>query len=280
MKDHNEDISTNVHVKKQITKVLWRFEQPDSLNFISKVMMFKKGIELPSDNYSFLNKCIMHANGTIDARGYKAWAEVGRKCLKGQNIHILAPRTVTIKDPDDEDKKKKICIGFYPIVVWPEHGTEGEPIDYKCDQELPQFHFNAVAKHLGIKIKQVFENQQFNGYFDTEKNEIALATPDEQTFCHELVHAVHNKFRKEFTGKNIKSNDPATEIIAEFSAVVLMNMLGKKCNEKKAYDYIEAYSKKQKKKTIRGIAELLPKMEKIIKYILEVNEKVSPKTDK
>lgn len=277
MADQNVDLNINPHVKAQITKVLWRFEQPDSLNFISKIMTFKKGIDLPSDNYSLLNKCILHANDTIDARGYKAWSDVGRKCLKGKNIHILAPKMMTIKDKENPDKKIKIPIGFFPIAVWPDHGTEGDPIDYKIDGELPEFSFQKVADHMGIKVNQVFENKRFVGDYNPDTLEINMATDDELIFCRELANAVHDKFRKKYAGKGINKKDPANKIIAEFSAVVLCNMLGKKVNEKTAYDYIVEYGKKKKRIPTRSIAELLPKMEKIIKYILEANQEKKEK---
>lgn len=271
----DEETKLNIHVKKEITDLLWRFEQPDSLNLISKAVSFKKGISLPSDKYSLLNKCIMYAHDTVDCRGYHTWKSIGRKCLKGKSFHVIAPKIFKVKDKIDPDKTKTILCGFNPILVWPYEGTEGKEIDYKCDQDLPDFHFQKVAKHLNLKITQGFENKLFNGFFNPEQDEICLATNDQKTFCHELVHAVHNKLKKEATGKGLKGGQHAgQEIIAEFSAVVLCNMLGLKVNEKRAYDYISEYSKKTKKKTIRGVAEFLPKIEKIIKYILKVNSEI------
>lgn len=266
-------LKENINVDKAIASLLWRFEQPDSLNVISKAIMFKKGIPLPSDNYSLLNKCIMVANDTIDCRGYKAWAKVGRKCLKGRTFFIIAPNLITIRDKEDKSITKKICVGFRPVLVWPYEGTEGEPIDYKLDKELPELKLMNVAEKLGLKVSQTFENGLFNGYYNPNNKEIVLATDDQKTFCHELVHAVHDKLKREATGKGLKGGqDAGQEIIAEFSAVVLCNIMGLKVNEKRARDYILSYSNEVKKKSIRGIAEFLPKIDKIIKYILELNE--------
>jgi hypothetical protein len=263
----------NVNVEKEITSLLWKFEQPNSLNIISKAIMFKKGIPLPSDNYSLLNKCIMLSNGTVDCRGFKAWQAVGRKCIKGNYFFILAPNVVRIRDKQDIDKFKVICVGFRPIMVWPYEGTEGEPIDYKLDRELPELKLMNVAKKLGLTVSQTFQNSGFKGYYNPERKEIILATDDQKTFCHELVNAVHDKLKKDATGKGLKEGKVDTqEIIAEFSAVVLCNILGLKVNENEAFHYIEEYSKKTKKKSIRSIASVLPKIQKIINYILVLNE--------
>jgi antirestriction protein ArdC len=130
-----------------------------------------------------------------------------------------------------------------------------------------------VAKKLGLKVSQTFENNSFKGQYNPERKEIILATDDQKTFCRELVNAVHDKLKTDATGKGLKEGKVDTqEIIAEFSAVVLCNILGLKVSDKEVFHYIDEYSKKTKSKSIRGISSLLPKIQKIINYILVLNE--------
>lgn len=271
-----DGLDTRVH--QEITQLLFKFEQPDSLDFIAKTM-FTRGVDIPSDNWSLLNRLIMMAHNSTDARGYKAWMKSGRKCEAGKSFYILAPRMRRFKKKDEsgDDKVVSFCNGFYPIVVWPYEGTTGdEPIDYKPDQELPDFQCKEVADQLGIKVTQGFKNTSYYGYYDPNKKEIMMATPSQQTFFHELCHAVDHKLLKK-KNKDLKGGqDPAQEIVAEFSSCVLMRMFGLKAetSDKAAFKYIESYSKKMKRKTIRGVAELLPRIEGIIKYVVEKNNEL------
>ena len=169
-----------------------------------------------------------------------------------------------------QDKDKTICIGFKSILVWPAEKTKGEPIDYKPDQELPEFHGAAVAEKWGIKIKQGFANPSYYAYFSPQKKEIFMATPDNQTFFHELAHAADEKV----CGKLKGGQDETQEIVAEFSAAVLMRLFGMKSNDKATFDYIDMYSKAQNKDVLDSVIPLVSIISKVINLIMYESEKL------
>ena len=70
------------------------------------------------------------------------------------------------------------------------------------------------------------------------KMAIALASPEECVFFHELAHAGHDKLAPLKPGQDWKQ-----EIVAELSAAVLCRLVGKKPdNLGQSYRYIEKYA--------------------------------------
>lgn len=267
---------TNANVKKEIDGLLDAFKEPDSLELIAK-SMFNRGREIPSDNWSVLNKLIMLCHGTLDARGSKAWWKIGRKVRKAGHFCIIAPKMITIKkdekDKNGDYKKFQKLIGFYPIAVWPVENTDGKDVDYKTDKEMPEFLCEKVAKKWGIKITQGFKNPAFNAAFNPSKSEIQMATDSQQTFFHELAHAAE----KELNG-SIKTGQEATqEIVAEFSASVLMRMFGLKAGTKNSYDYIKSYAYQKDGEVADSVVPLVSRISKVVNLILSENEKLSSK---
>ena len=263
----------NDNVRKEINLLLDKFIEPDSLQLVAK-SMFKRGIDIPSDKWSLLNRLIMMVHGTMDARGAKAWFKIGRRVTKKNHFCILAPKIRTIKeDKDGEEVERKICIGFFPICVWPVEKTIGRDVDYKQDKQLPEFFGKELAKKWGIKIKQGFENPKFYAFYDQTKNEIMMATDSQQTFFHELSHAADKKINKKLKG----GQQPDQEIAAEFSAAILMTMFGLKAGEKNAYNYIKLYADKMGKDPIDCIIPLISRISKIVTLITEENDALGEK---
>ena len=260
---------TNLNVKKEIANLMRKFQDGDSLELIAK-SMFKRGIDIPSDSWSPLNRLIMLAHGTMDARGPKAWYKIGRKCQKASHFCIIAPKLWMKTDEDENGKEIKIPIltGFKPICVWPIEGTEGKDVDYKADKDFPIFIGKDVADKWELKITQGFENPDFYAYFSDTKKEIKMATDSQQTFFHELSHAADKKLRKNF--KN--GQDPAQEIVAEFSATVLMQMFGLKAGTKNAYEYIKVYAKQMDKDVEEAVVPLINRIGKVVDAIVSEME--------
>jgi len=272
----------NDKVRAEIDGILKMFKEPEGLETVAK-SMFRRNIDIPSDKWSVLNRLIMMRHGTMDARGARAWFKTGRKVSKGGNFCIIAPSFIQVEQKDgngepilDENgkpKKKQILVGFRPIPVWPVENTDGKEIDYQMDKEMPEFLCEQVAKKWKIKVKQTFDNPSFYAYFSPERREISMATDNQQTFFHELIHVADEKIRG-----TIKSGQEASqEIVAEFGAVVLMRMFGLKAGTKNAYEYIEKYAGDLKKDAIDAVIPLISRIGKAINLILDENEKVSKK---
>jgi len=267
---------TNENVKKEINGLIESFKNPDSLEMVAKTM-FNRGKEIPSDKWSTLNRLIMMAHGTADARGSKAWWKAGRKVMKASHFCIIAPKIIYVKtDEKDEDGnyiKISKCIGFYPIAVWPVEKTEGKEIDYKPDREMPEFFGKEIAEKWGIKVSQGFNNPSYYAYFSPDKDEIKMATDNQQTFFHELAHAAEKKLN----GSVKAGQDAMQEIVAEFSASVLMRMFGLKAGTKNTYDYIKRYAYEKDKEVIESVIPLISRISKVVNLILEESANLSDK---
>ena len=269
---------SNEKVRAEIEGLLKAFKEPESLEIVAK-SMFRRGIDIPSDNWSILNRLIMMRHGTMDARGPKAWFKIGRKVLKAGNFCIIAPKLwlkpvldndgKPVLDAKGKEKKIPILVGFNPIPVWPIENTEGKEVDYKMDKEMPKFLCEQVAKSWGISIKQTFDNPSFYGYFSSTKKEIVMATDSQATFFHELAHSADEKIQ----GKVKEGQDAQQEIVAEMSAAVLMKMFGLKHGSKNTYDYISKYADNLKKEPVDAVIPLVSRIGKAINLILDENEK-------
>lgn len=271
---------TNDKVRGEIEGLLKMFAEPESLETMAK-SMFQRGIDIPSDNWSVLNRLIMMGHGSMDARGAKAWFRINRKVSKGGNFCIIAPRLIQVEEKDKDGnpildkktgkpKKKQILVGFYPIPVWPVEKTEGADIDYKLDKVMPEFLCEKVAKSWEINIKQGFDNPSFYAYFSPTNKEIVMATDNQQTFFHELCHVADEKVQ----GKLKDGQEPLQEIVAEFGAAILMRMFGLKAGTKNTFDYVKKYAEQVGKDPVDAVIPLVSRISKAIKLILETNEGV------
>jgi len=260
----------NDNVRKEITGLLERFTNPDSLDLIAK-SMFKRGIDIPSDNWSLLNRLIMLSHGTLDARGSKAWFRTGRYAMKASHFCIIAPKIITVESKDKKGKKETRLIGFRPIAVWAAEKTKGSKIEYKPDQPMPNFVGKELAESWGIEIEQGFENLKYYAFYSPTENKIRMATPDQQSFFHELAHAADDRIKK--YGKVGEQTDQ--EIVAEFSSTILMRMFGLRSGEKNAYDYIVTYANRQHKDPIDSVIPLISRISKVVNLVMEENEKMN-----
>ncbi len=249
------------------------------------------GLDVPSQKWSLNNRLIQLVHGTFDSRGFRQWEQVDRKVKKGvKALYILAPRTfeqyrcecgTTLYTKDLQDRKCLRCgrdvdeeniiraITFTGIPVFRVEDTEGKALPY-TSIPIPQHSFLKVAEAWKISVQTCPFAGDVYGYYERGQK-IVLASPEEDVFYHELAHAAHHRLgliRKE-------CQDPANEIVAEFSAAVLSSMQGKKAKLGNSYEYLEHYAKLQKMSVERAVLHLLAEIEVVVKLILETDEKES-----
>jgi antirestriction protein ArdC len=202
----------------------------------------------PSDRWSLLNRMIMWAHGTEDARGYQQWKEIGRYVKKGAKaFYILAPCTKKIVERNEleEEEERVILVGFKYIPVFRLEDTDGKPLpevktDYTPDVLPPLYE---VAVEWGIDVKWMPANpgQRFYGWYDFVRDQIGLYTYEWGTFWHELAHAAHGRV---VGRENMKfGQDPFQEIVAELTAATLSVMHGHDEELGYAKRYIESYAR-------------------------------------
>jgi hypothetical protein len=222
--------------------------------------------DIPSTQWSFMNRTIMFLSGTIDARGFRQWKEADRWVKKGARaIHILVPCFKKAKDEDTGDEKD-VLYYFKASPVFRYEDTDGKELDYQ-QIELPELPLRERAEDWGIEVKAIPGNYRFRGYYSQDKSLIALATPEEKTFFHELAHVAHGQLKGGLSAKQ----DPLQEIIAELSAQALCRMVGKKDKDTtgNSFEYIERYAKDINLSAHNACLKVLKETEKVLNLILK-----------
>ena len=264
------------------------------------IAMFPAIEGIPSSKWSIVNRMIMRANRTEDARGFRQWEAVGRKVKPGKKaFYIFAPRFVTlVKDketgkwipkerPSEGEKAKKVAkkvakkaakkvakedkkivlAGFVVAPVFAIENTGGKPVKHK-KVAMPRLPLMKKAKEWGIKVKMIPANKKRYGYYCSPQfgqcEEIAIATPHEKVFFHELAHAAHKRVK----GYMIGGQDKKQEIVAELSAAAIGAIVRKKMplTLGNSYNYIKGYARGQD--IGQACLEVLVDVEKVLKLIL------------
>lgn len=190
------------------------------------------GTDVPMVKWSALNRFSCYISGTEDARGYRQWQEVGRYVRKGSSaIHIFAPLMI---DMENEEEKK--LVGFKPIPVFRVEDTDGDPLSYANQirsvdpAALP---LAELSKELGIEVQVGTTTKSEYGSFSPAAKKIRICTDSEQTFLHELSHAIDH----------LLGNKEASEVVAELSACFLASLYGLQANIGFTQEYIKSWSK-------------------------------------
>ena len=225
--------------------------------------------DIPSSKWSFTNRTLMFLSGTGDARGIKQWRQTNRRIKKGcKAMYILVP--CFKKETDEKTGEENNVLRFFKTApVFRMEDTEGEPLDYH-QIEMPDLPLIEKAQEWGIPVKAIPGNYRYHGYYSPSRKEIALATPEEKTFFHELSHAAHDKIK----GGLKEGQDPLQEIVAELSAQALCRIAGKQSNDTtgNSYMYIESYAKKMNVTAHSACLKVLAETEKVLNLILKEDE--------
>ena len=258
-----------VFVQDTIRRLMDLFERQDFGEVMTHTVIRRHPEDcVPSDQWSLGNRLLMVLAGTLDARGYRQWLDVGRYVRKGEtSIKIVAPVTRRIsKDKDDESEPETQLVGFCPISVFAMESTDGKPLptfDYAPPTQPPLW---PVAEKLGIKVKYTAFSGNDLGYYQPGAQQIVLKSQDAFVFYHELAHAVHNSFAP------IRASGLArAEVVAEMSAVVLCQMQNIIGYEHSAYRYMANYAQgKEDNFVLQFILGTLADVEKVVNRILEL----------
>ena len=227
----------NDNVKKVLTGIIDTFKSGDIPQAVALASFPVP--DIPSAKWSFLNRLIMYLSGTIDARGFRQWKEADRWVKKGSKaIHILVPCFKKVTDEDSGDDAEVLRY-FKASPVFRYEDTDGKDLDYR-QLELPELPLMDRAAEWEIDVQAVPGNYLYRGYYNPDKLQIGMATPEEKTFFHELSHAADDRLN----GGLKKGQDPLQEIVAELSAQALCRMVGidGKDTTGNSYEYIERYA--------------------------------------
>lgn len=250
-------------VRQTLSVIVEKFKSGDIPEAVA--MASFPAANVPSGKWSFLNRTLMFLSGTGDARGFRQWQEVNRKVKKGAKaIYILVP--CFRKEIDEETGEEKNALRYFKATpVFTVEDTEGKKLDYEL-LEVPELPLMERAREWGLSVKAMPGNYRFYGYYSSQRKEIALASPEEKVFFHELAHAGHERLN----GHIKNGQDPFQEIVAELSAQALCRLTGKEADGSfgHSYRYIEGYAQKMKMTPHAACLKVLCETEKVLKLIL------------
>lgn len=253
----------NDKVKATLSSILERFKSGDIPQAVAFSVFPIPNI--PSAKWSLVNRTLMFLAGTQDARGYKQWCDAERYVRRGaKSFYILVPHLKKIED-EETGEEKQVLKGFLAKPVFKVEDTGGKPLDYQRIK-LPRFALIERAEEWGISVKAIPGNYRYYGYFSLQRKEIALATPEELTFFHELAHAGHERLN----GGLKEGEDPLQEVIAELAALSLCRLVGKTCDRHlgNSFRYIEHYAKTLNISPHTACLRVLSETEQVLQLIL------------
>ena len=123
------------------------------------------------------------------------------------------------------------------------------------------------AREWGLSIKAMPGNYRYYGYYSPTRKEIALASPEEKVFFHELAHAGHERLK----GSIENGQDPFQEIVAELCAQALCRLTGHETDRSfgHSYRYIEGYAHRMNMTPHAACLKVLCETEKVLNLILK-----------
>lgn len=222
---------SDVRAREALEEILGLFESGDLPALVARSWIARQEGESPMVNWSLGNQLLALLAGTVDARGFRQWADVGRSVTKGSKaFHILGPSTRKIEDEATGEEVVRVT-GFHPIPVFRFEDTDGLPLtppDYAPPEPPP---LADVAERCGIPVVYGPNvGQSWLGLYQhahgTGVEKITLATHHESVFFHELAHAAHQRVVMVADGDLSSESTARKELVAELSAAVLSRLHG------------------------------------------------------
>lgn len=254
----------NSKVKSVLDSILDQFKNSDNIPQMIVLASFPTAY-LPMYKWSLLNQLVCYFTGLSDFRGYKQWLEAKRYVKKGETAtHILVPWIKKDKDEQTNEEKSYLA-GFMTACVFAVEQTDGEPLEYQ-QIKLPELPLIERAKELGVDVAAIPGNRDSYGYYSPNKKIIALASPEQCVWFHELTHLADDKVNGIKGGQ-----DPIQEITAELGALALLNILGLDGSKTLGnhYRYIESYAKELDLSPYSAVLKVISNTEKVLNFLLK-----------
>ena len=265
------------HTEDVANRILGSFQNPESLPQALSLMFIHRKDEVPCRNWSWHNQLLVAMCGTTDARGIRQWNQAGRRIKRGAKaIWILAPWTKRITEENEhgEEIVRDVLIGFRSIPVFPVECTEGDELpdeDGANQAWINSLPLVEVAHAWDIHVNTYsFKQGCPLGYFAIrpDNQRILLGVENISTWAHELVHAA------DYRVTGLQGSRPYKEIVAEFGAAVLLEILDKshEADLGGAYAYITRYAEETDKPVVKACIEVLDRVCNCVKLILDTAE--------
>lgn len=230
----------------------------------------------PCSAWSFSNTLIRIFDGqTDDARTFNSWKAVGRMVKKGSKaFYILAPKMITKKETDERtgvETERRILVGFKALPEFRVEDTDGDPLPDVDPPSRPDLAKVADAWNVSITYGAIDGGFAYHAGEVDKDERIRCATHDEATFAHELAHAAHARILKDRGDKMVPGQDWKQEVVAEFTAAVLMSAynLTDPARESWSFRYIRKYAENSGLKVEKAVLSVLGDVDKVTRLILD-----------
>ncbi len=261
-------------------RIIDAFKNPEQLPKALAPVFIHRNDDVPCRKWSWHNQLIVALCGTVDARGFRQWNQVGRNVKKGCHaLWILAPclKKITDKDEAGEKRTRQVIYGFRSVPVFAVEDTEGEPLpenDDRYDSWVKELPLLEVAEEWGINV-DTFSHHGGNplGYYrhaSDGSQAIMLGTENLSTWAHEMVHAADHRVG------GLKEAKWHKEVVAELGSATLLKCLGLEPDADLggAFAYIERYAQTAQIPTVKACLNVLDRVCESVKLILDTAEKL------
>lgn len=260
-------MKTTEKAEQALTRILEAFETGDVAPALAKAMLPR--VDVPSTRWSLNNRMLAALQGTLDARGFRQWKEVGRHPKKGSRaFYILAPmvgkRKAAGAEMDAESEPETVVYGFKAVPVFAMEDTDGEPVYPELLPNEPP-PLTDVAERWGVRVDYLPGGGSAMGFYQPSRNRIGLSTHDDGTWFHELAHAAHARI----LGPLKPGQDWKQEVTAELTSAVLRHVYGSQENDGGSYQYIRAYASEAGRDAHRACLAVLSDVQTILSAILD-----------
>ncbi len=266
------------HTRDVAERIVNAFHHPESLPKALAPIFIHRNDDVPCRKWSWHNQLLVALCGSVDARGFRQWNDVGRSVKKGSTaIWILAPclKTFRERQKDGEETRRQILYGFRSVPVFAVEDTEGDALpesDDRYDTWVKDLPLIEVAEAWDINVGSYSHRGSVPlGYFRYSGNgqqAIMLAVENLATWCHELVHAADHRVTE------LKGEKWHKEIVAELGSAILLTCHGLDYDADLggAYEYIQRYALDAKVSPIRACIQVLDTTCNCVQLILDTAE--------
>lgn len=266
--------NTDERVRRIAEDLILAFQTGAVPEALAKVFV-KKSIDVPSQKWTWTNRFLGILRGHVYAAGFRQWEALGRKVRKGERcFHILGPSLKKLDEKAEDGSDRFLLLGYYSIPVFGYQQTDGDPLPGAEEEpafinELPLVEV-ARSWHLKVDTYSLRDNPQALGVYVHGKG-INLATESRLVWAHELIHAADHRLGSLIGEKLL------TEVVAQLGGSVLLRCLGhyEESDPGFAYEYIEQYCSKYKKKVAAVCTQVLDRTCHAVSLLLKEGERIA-----